>query len=290
MALVNVNLVDTFDEWRTKTNTISSNQGDLATLNTTDKSTLVKALNEIKTGENDNLANIVEDTTPELGGNLVLNSKDITGTGNINITGTYTGVLASTVYGTTQSAGDNSTKISTTAYVNNAVGGTAVGGDFTGTVANAQIGANKVGIAELNVSDGTNGQLLSTNGSNVLSFVDADLSVGGDLSGTLSNAQIVANAVGIPELNLSDGNNGQVIVTNGSGTINFANVFTETTVTPSVGQTAFTISYKVGRIVVFLNGVKLVDGVDFTATNGTSVTLTTAIALASDRIEFQVFS
>ena len=103
MAIVQVNLVDTFDEWRVKTNSISTNQGDLATLNTTDKSTLVKALNEIKTGENDNLANIVEDTSPELGGNLVLNSKDITGTGNINITGTYTGVLASSVYGTTQS-------------------------------------------------------------------------------------------------------------------------------------------------------------------------------------------
>lgn len=33
------------------------------------------------------LINIVEDTTPQLGGNLDLNSNDITGTGNINITG-----------------------------------------------------------------------------------------------------------------------------------------------------------------------------------------------------------
>tara|TARA_Y100001972_G_C7651521_1_gene327669 strand:- start:127 stop:1998 length:1872 start_codon:yes stop_codon:yes gene_type:complete len=33
------------------------------------------------------LQNVVEDTTPQLGGNLDLNSKDITGTGNINITG-----------------------------------------------------------------------------------------------------------------------------------------------------------------------------------------------------------
>ncbi len=36
------------------------------------------------------LKNVVEDTTPELGGNLGLNSKDITGTGDINITGTVT--------------------------------------------------------------------------------------------------------------------------------------------------------------------------------------------------------
>ena len=33
---------------------------------------------------------VVEDTTPQLGGNLDLNSKDITGTGNINITGNVT--------------------------------------------------------------------------------------------------------------------------------------------------------------------------------------------------------
>ena len=36
------------------------------------------------------LSNVVEDTTPQLGGNLDLNSKDITGTGDINITGTVT--------------------------------------------------------------------------------------------------------------------------------------------------------------------------------------------------------
>ena len=34
--------------------------------------------------------NVVDDTTPQLGGNLDLNSQDITGTGNINITGTVT--------------------------------------------------------------------------------------------------------------------------------------------------------------------------------------------------------
>ncbi len=34
--------------------------------------------------------NVVEDTTPQLGGNLDLNSSDITGTGDINITGTIT--------------------------------------------------------------------------------------------------------------------------------------------------------------------------------------------------------
>ena len=36
--------------------------------------------------------NVVEDTTPQLGGNLDLNSSDITGTGDINITGTVNGL------------------------------------------------------------------------------------------------------------------------------------------------------------------------------------------------------
>lgn len=38
----------------------------------------------------DKLENIVEDTTPQLGGDLDLNSNDITGTGNVSITGNIT--------------------------------------------------------------------------------------------------------------------------------------------------------------------------------------------------------
>ena len=290
MALVTVNLVDTFDEWRVKTNSISTNGGDLTTLTTTDKSDLVSAVNEVKTTSTNNLIDIVEDTTPELGGNLNLNSNDITGTGNINITGTLTATLASTTTAVTQTLGDNSTKVATTAYVSTTVSSTSVGGDLTGSISNSQINSNVVGITELNVTDGTAGQLLSTNGSGTLSFITPDLTLSGDLSGTLSNAQLGVNVVGISELNLSDGTNGQVVTTDGAGTISFQSVFSETTVSPSIGQTVFTISYKVGRIVVFLNGVKLLDGVDFTASNGTSVTLTTGTQFTTDRVEFNVFS
>ena len=42
------------------------------------------------------LSNVVEDTTPQLGGNLDLNSKDITGTGNISITGGFNATGVST--------------------------------------------------------------------------------------------------------------------------------------------------------------------------------------------------
>ena len=122
MAIITVNLTDTFDEWRIKSNTLGTNQGDLTTLSTTAKGTLVAAINELDA--EGHLGNVVEDTSPQLGGNLDLNSNDITGTGDINITGTLTvsgvltgGSIAGTVTGTTQSASNNSTYLATTAYV-----------------------------------------------------------------------------------------------------------------------------------------------------------------------------
>lgn len=45
------------------------------------------------------LAAVVDDTTPQLGGGLDLNSNNVTGTGNINITGTVT-ATGSTITGT----------------------------------------------------------------------------------------------------------------------------------------------------------------------------------------------
>jgi len=45
------------------------------------------------------------------------------------------------------------------------------------------------------------------------------------------------------------------------------------TYTATAGQTVFAATYDTGYIDVFLNGVKLLSGTDFTATNGTSITL-----------------
>ena len=74
------------------------------------------------------LINIVEDTTPQLGGNLDLNSNDITGIGNINITGN---INAGTITATSFSGnGAAITGISTLNIVNyvpgDAGGGSAV--------------------------------------------------------------------------------------------------------------------------------------------------------------------
>ena len=87
-------------------------------------------------------------------------------------------------------------------HIETDVGGTSVGGDVTGTVSNIQIGSNtitateladnSVGITELNVSDGTSGQILKTNGSGTLSFTDS----GATLQQATSKAVTMAIALG----------------------------------------------------------------------------------------------
>ena len=49
MAVINVPVTDNFEAWRQKTNSIATNVGDLTTLNTTDKSSSVNAINEVLT-------------------------------------------------------------------------------------------------------------------------------------------------------------------------------------------------------------------------------------------------
>ena len=200
MPVVNVNLTDTFDQWRVKTNTISNSFGDLVLLSTDVKTDLVSAVNEIKlvadTAEanaSSKLENVVEDITPELGGDLSLNSRNLIGTGNINITGNIdvTGVITGTII---------------------------VGGDLSGTTNNAQINPNAVGINELNVVDGIAGQALFTDGNGNLSFnnVVTDPTLGGDLSGTTSNAQINVNAVDGTHIAIGGDTAGDILYYNGT--------------------------------------------------------------------------
>ena len=62
------------------------------------------------------------------------------------------------------------------------------------------------------------------------------------------------------------------------------------TVTATADQTDFTPSggYRINAIAVYRNGVRLVDGSDFTATDGSIVTLLSEAKL-DDRLEFQIF-
>lgn len=95
----------------------------------------------------------------------------------------------------------------------------------------------------------------------------------------------------------SDGSSGQVLQTNGSGTLSFATLSSSGVdiykYTVTSNQTVFTgndddgnsLSYNPGVEQVFLNGVKLIDGgSDYTATNSSTITLQ-ANAISGDILE-----
>jgi hypothetical protein len=92
---------------------------------------------------------------------------------------------------------------------------------------------------------------------------------------------------------LGIGSTGQVLTVSGGTTVwstpsTGGGTITRTDFTATGGQTVFTVSYTVGLIDVYRNGVKLAT-TDFTATNGTSFTLAVA-ANAGDIVQAVVFS
>ena len=122
MALIVVNLTDTFNDWRLKTNSSIAQIGDLATLTAQNSSSIVGALNGM-------MEKVEDDATPKLGGPLDVNGKTIVSISNGNITltpdgtgkvvitkGDYTGSLNTATTATTQLQSDNSTKLATTAW------------------------------------------------------------------------------------------------------------------------------------------------------------------------------
>ena len=182
---------------------------------------------------------------------------------------------------------------------------------------------NRIGVSELNLPEGTAGQFLSTDGSAGLSFETIDVSlsaVGGDVSGTVANIQLNADvvttvelldacvteakilddsitspkiadgAVGMSEINVSDGTLGQIMTTNGTGGLSFSNSITEIIIIPTPGQTNFIgLNYITGRMAVYLNGIKMLNGTDFVANDGTTLSLTQQVS-STDRIELQIFA
>lgn len=58
--------------------------------------------------------------------------------------------------------------------------------------------------------------------------------------------------------------------------------------TPTADQTTWNMIYIPDRLMVFLNGVKLISGTDYTASNGTTIVLASG-ADTADTIEFLCF-
>lgn len=94
---------------------------------------------------------------------------------------------------------------------------------------------------------------------------------------------------GIDGLPSQTGNAGKYLTTNGTiaawdelALPEF--VYTRTTYTATASQTIFNATYTIGYVDVYLNGIKLLVGTDFTATNGTSIIISPGAA-AGDIVE-----
>ncbi|MEC8552227.1 MAG: hypothetical protein VXY93_17165, partial [Pseudomonadota bacterium] len=146
-------------------------------------------------------------------------------------------------------------------------------------------------LTDLSISDGSNGQVLQTDGSGNFSFVNQ---TGGNSFGTIAvsgQSNVVADQ-GSDTLTLVAGSNvtlttnasGDSVTiasTGGSGTTAADAIFEEYQFTATSGQTTFTgsddnsetLSYTANAIQVYLNGIFLDPSVDYTATNGTSIVL-----------------
>jgi len=177
------------------------------------------------------ISNVVEDTTPQLGGNLDVNSNNITGTGNINITGDVTGTNLSGNLPTTNLTGTVADNQLASTFLKNTVEDTSpqLGGTLDVN------GQNITGTVKLNgltypSSDGTSSQVLQTNGSGVLSF--ATVSGGSGSSDIPSGSTMLFYESSAPTgwTKSTSINNHTLRIVSGSGgstggSVDFTNVF-----------------------------------------------------------------
>ena len=195
--------------------------------------------------------------------------------------------------------------------------GTLIGSGDTGSVSNTMLAgsiaasklAGSIGNSKLSNSSITIGSDAIALGAsrtdiNGLTSLDVDnITIDGNvISSTDTNGNITLTPNGSGKVVLdgltypaSDGTNGQVIVTNGSGVLSFSSAGGGTTVnrfkyTATAGQTAFTgnddasasLSFTDGKELVYVNGVFMEKGTDYSTSGGNTVTLSDAATVGDE--------
>ena len=205
MAIINVALSDTFDTWRTKTNTLGTNIGDMALLDSDFAATdLVSALNEIRAGEEITQIDLPDSTGASVGRVKLGDDDDFqiyhNGTGSIinNATGNITirtagagSILLQDVGGNDLAQFNDNADVKLYHNANEKLATTATGITVSGDIA---------------TSDNTTGQLMIANGTNFVSTPvsgDATIVANGTLTianNAVTNAKIAADAVTANEI------------------------------------------------------------------------------------------
>ena len=143
-------------------------------------------------------------------------------------------------------------------------------------------------------TDGTSGQALLTDGAGNISFGDVDAlpTQTGNSGYFLTTDGTNPSWAEVDALPDQTGNSGKYLTTDGTEASwdDIAQVaYTRTTYTATSGQVNFAASYDAGYVDVFLNGIKLLEGTDFTASGGSNIALTTG-AVLNDSVEILAYT
>jgi hypothetical protein len=217
---------------------------------------------------------------------------NLTGTASININGTvgattattgaFTTVSASGAITSTVATGTAPFTVASTTQVANLNAATA--GNVTGTVAiaNGGTGQTTAGAAFNALSPvTTTGDLIIGNGTNSATRLGIG-TTGYVLTSNGTTATWAAATGGVTQI--VAGTNVTISPGGGTGVVTInaasggASAYNRTTFTATAGQTVFTVTYAVGYLQIYVNGV-LLTGSDYTASSGTDFTLGVACAV-----------
>ena len=231
---------------------------------------------------NNNLTTVASNITNvnNVGGNITNVNAVAT-----NIAGTNTIGTVATDIANVNNVGNDITNVN--AVANNATNINAVAGNATNINAVNNNATNINAVA----NDATDIGLVATNIANV-NAVGTDIGNVNTVASNLTNVNAFADTYFVSATAPAspttgdlwfDTTNNTMKVYGGSGFQNAGSSVNGTaqrlTYTATAGQTTFAATYDAGYVDVYLNGVKLIAGTDFTATNGTSVVLATGAAV-----------